>query len=1290
MALDGRCFQRAQLRIVAVIGAGLMFIQTAGVLAQLPPEQQAQQLLETAHRALNEQQYDVAIARYREFLQRFGNHPQANQARYGLGVALVEGSNRDYKAALEALQPLLGQADFAFHPWAVYYFAWAQRGLGRQALREAHGKPPDALANAQREAQARFEQAAKYFQQSAELFAKRVESDQPSAENKAEAKPGAQAPGAAVPPAGHLRDWLARARCDQAEMLLQVNQPKEALAAVLSLLNDPAQAKSPFRSLARYYEGQARLLLGDYVGAGKALAELAPFRQPAFGLHARYLLARVHHELGDRPEAAGHYEQVISGYEALRQDAAKMLQNPASFRNDPDERWRWEMLAKQPPEFVLRAGFYRGLLFYEEGQFSEAATRWEALLKQNPPAALQAETQLRLGMAQVQSRQFDQAVKTLSPLENHPVLAEQALWWLGRAHAGAATATVPVNEGRLQSAIQTLRRALDRNAQRGNDPEARLRRTEILLDLGDALQSARQYKEAASTYAVVIQEKVHPQRVEEAWARQALALHLAGAWKESDDVCRRFREAYPKSVLLPGVLFCAAQNSYFLASQLAKEANNPEREKQLRELLQQTIARHRELLEQYPEFSQKAAASFTLGVCLYRLGEFAKAQEAFAAIPQADRTGALLMASYYEADCLIRLAPSDTSDALSAGRAQEAFTQAAKLLAAFTESAGKASPYTPEALLKLAYCYRRLAELIVEPKERATFLQQARQTCERFFQTYPNHPLLGAVVLERANCLSLQGDTGGASNEWQRFLNDPLARSEVAPLALVRLAQHYRSQNRAADAVKLLETARQRYEASLTQDSSKHDWLAQLLYQHGLALQEANKWPEARAVFESVIKRFGHRREGVESAWRIGQVRLAQATASLKPAVAVLTDASSKPEQRSTALAAAQKAAGELRETAAYFVQLAGEKTVQEIAPDLVPRLHYESAWCWRELIPFEREQARQQRLEVWQKKQPPPAKDRPPRRPPDVSLADIPLQPSEQQARQAYQTAIQSAGDSPLALEAMFELAELLAERQQHEQAIALLRQLFDREPPAELVEKVHLRLAACLLASGDAKSALQHAQTVLQNQKSPHVPWARYLAAECYLQLGGKENAQQAVSLLSGFRDHGPWQQLAGLSDRALLRLSAAYAVLGQWGPSRQASEILIQRFPQSPHRSEAQFAIGWAWQNENNLDAAIQAYSQVLGLTYAEPAARAQLQIARCRALQKRWPDAIQAYLLVHLTYDYPELAGQALWEAAEAAQQNKQPEQAQRLLQQLLNEYPQTKAAQLARQRLERKD
>ena len=1296
-----QCTAQARLRQVVPIAALVLVVLSVRVWAQLPPEQQAQQLLDTAHRALNEQHYEMAAARYREFLQRFGHHPQANLARYGLGLVLLEGPNRDYKAALESLQPLLQQTGFAFQPWAVYYFALAQRGLGRQALREASGKSGEALASAQREAQTRFEQAARYFEQAAQLFAQLLaQAGQP-----AEKQPGGNAPGssggatnAASPGAdlrvrpdpSNIRDWLARTRCDQAEMLLQIGRPKEALAAVESVLNDPTQAKSPYRPLARYYEGQARLLVHDYAGAGKALAELAPFRQPQFGLHARYLLARVHQELGDRPEAASHYDQLSADYEFAKQEAAKLLQNPASFRNDPDERWRLEMLTKQPPEFVLRALLYRAILFYEDGQFTEAASRLEALLKQNPPASIQAEAQLRLGMAQVQSKQYDPAVKTLTPLENHPVLAEQALWWLGRAHAGAATATVPANDGRLRSAIQALRRALDRNAQRGNDPEARLRRTEMLLDLGDALQSARQYKEAASTFATVVQEKVHPQRVEEAWARQALALHLAGAWKESDELCRRFRETYPKSVLLPQVLFCSAENSYFLALQLTREPTTPPRDKQLRELLQQTIARHRELLDQYPEFSQKSSAYFTLGMCLYRLEEFEKAREALAAIAQTDRTGPLAMASYYEADCLIRLAPTETSDALSAGRAQEAFTQAAKLLAAFSESAGKTSPYTPEALLKLAYCYRRLAELIVEPKERAALVQQARQTCERFLQSYGTHPLVGAVVLERANCLALQGDTGGANNELQRFLNDPLARSEVAPLALLRLAQQYRSQNRPAEAVKLLDLARQRYEPALAQDASKSDWLAQLHYQHGLALQEAGKWPEARNVFEALRKRFPNRREAVESAWRIGQVRRSEAAARLKSELAALSRSGIKPEERSSALASAQKAQQDLRETAAYFVNLAADKAVQELAPDLLPRLHYESAWCWREIIPWEREQARQQLLEAWQKKQPAPAKDQPTRRPPVVALTSIPLQPSEQQARQAYKAVLQSAGDTPLALQAMFELAELLAERHEHEQAIALLRQLFDREPPAELLEKVHLRLAASLLASGDGKTALQHTQTILQNEKSPNLPWARYLAAECYLQLGGKENAQQAVSLLSGFRDHGPWQQLPGLSDRALLRLSTAYALLGQWGPSRQTCEILIQRFPQSPWRPEAHFAIGWAWQHENNFDAAIQAYSQVVAFTASETAARAQLQIARCRTQQKRWPDAIAAYLAVHLTYDYPELAGLALVEAAEAATQNKQPELAQRLLEQVLRHYPQTKAAQQARERLASKD
>ncbi|MCS7158951.1 MAG: hypothetical protein RMJ19_00640, partial [Gemmatales bacterium] len=150
--------QLTSLRLLSrllALALALAWISCSEMVAQVSPEQQAQMLLESAHRALNEKQYEAAIARYREFLQKFPNHPQANRARYGWAVALLEGPSRDYKTAVDLLNPVLGQADFPFRPFAVYYAGWAQRGLGWQALRESYGKPPDQSANLQREAQAR-------------------------------------------------------------------------------------------------------------------------------------------------------------------------------------------------------------------------------------------------------------------------------------------------------------------------------------------------------------------------------------------------------------------------------------------------------------------------------------------------------------------------------------------------------------------------------------------------------------------------------------------------------------------------------------------------------------------------------------------------------------------------------------------------------------------------------------------------------------------------------------------------------------------------------------------------------------------------------------------------------------------------------------------------------------------------------------------------------------------------------------------------------------------------------
>src|SRR5438309_420606 len=59
-------------------------------------------------------------------------------------------------------------------------------------------------------------------------------------------------------------EWAARARCDQAEMLLRLNKPKEAQAAAAPFTKELSLAKSRYHALGLYYHGFASYLTKDY------------------------------------------------------------------------------------------------------------------------------------------------------------------------------------------------------------------------------------------------------------------------------------------------------------------------------------------------------------------------------------------------------------------------------------------------------------------------------------------------------------------------------------------------------------------------------------------------------------------------------------------------------------------------------------------------------------------------------------------------------------------------------------------------------------------------------------------------------------------------------------------------------------------------------------------------------------------------------------------------------------------------------------------------------------------
>jgi len=1252
-----RRFLRFSLFVAAVV---LLTGQPAS--AQITPEQAADMLLTGARKAYNEKQYDFAAAKFRDFLAKFGGHKESPRVRYELALTLLDLPQKNYTEMRDLLGPLAADKTFADRGLALYHLGLAWRGLGMQELMIADAKPGEA---AQRQANAKqnFTQAAAQFAEATTALAERTKPPTDVQELPADF------------------EWVARARCDLAEMQLRTGNPKLAQETASIFVKDPVWGRSRYRDLGRYHYGFASVLLKDYPAAEKTLTMLAPFRDPAFGTHARYLLARTFHETGEHAEAALNYQGVLDDHALRSKEAVGLLQS-GKYNNDPEEKQRIERLAKGiAPEHVLRASLYNGVLLYEASRFGEAMSRFVEFAKQVPESPLRNEAELRIGFCQVQMKDYPAALKTLAALTTKdPRLADQVHYWLGKAQVGAAD---PSNAAAYQQAVSagigTLQQAAALAQKLGTDPETTRRRGEIMLELADAQQLTKQFPQAAGTYNQIINDKLLADREEEVQQRLISAWHLAGNYGEADKACAVFQQKFPKSTLLPSVLFRFAENNYFRGLAAEKDAGVSAADRT--KIYDETIKRFDDVLAKYPDFPQINLARCSLGLTWYRKGDLEKTQVVLNAIPLPDRSGELAFVPYVLADCLMRTTPAGIpDDALAAGQMEEKLKKAVDHLDGFIAGAPKGT-HTADALIKVGLCHQRLAALLAQTPERAKHLASARATYERLTTPeFNNHPLQAQAVMERAKCIAQQGDIGGGINELRRFTNDPLKKANVAPMALVQLATMLRSQNQAAEAVKVLAEGRAVHEPALSQDPQRTSWIALLRYHHGVALQESGKLAEARGVLEPVIKQ-ASLPEAAEAALVFGQCLKEEGQQRMMSGVKALAAAKMPPE-----IIAAEK----LREEGAKMVRDAVQhfegqaELLKAKLPELPVRgrMLYEAAWGYRSLAEPEVEAARQGIIIETVKKLGPQAAKYPP---PQVQLVQIPVQPAEKKARDHYAALIAAFPDAPLTIDARFELAEHFAQRNENDPAIKLLVDGLDLEPGPEVTEKIRVCLGAAHAAKGDIKSALSQFDVVAQNPKSALQGQAHYRAGECLMK---EKQWTEAAKRLALFRDQQPLQNLPGLTDRALLRLGQAYANLQDWNQSKQAYERLAAAFGNSSWIDEARYGAGWASQQLKQYDPAVSFYGQITGRTATETAAKAQLQIGLCRLEQKRYPEATTALLVVPFTYDYPELSAVALLEAARAFSEGNEPASATRLLQRVIREYPQTQWAEAATERLKK--
>src|SRR5258708_2449644 len=82
---------------------------------------QVAQLLQAGRQAYQDHNYPQAADRFRELLQKYPQAAEVSAARLALGRILVEGPQKNYEAALDALKPLLEDKDFPERAQVLYH-----------------------------------------------------------------------------------------------------------------------------------------------------------------------------------------------------------------------------------------------------------------------------------------------------------------------------------------------------------------------------------------------------------------------------------------------------------------------------------------------------------------------------------------------------------------------------------------------------------------------------------------------------------------------------------------------------------------------------------------------------------------------------------------------------------------------------------------------------------------------------------------------------------------------------------------------------------------------------------------------------------------------------------------------------------------------------------------------------------------------------------------------------------------------------------------------------------------
>jgi tetratricopeptide (TPR) repeat protein len=266
---------------------------------------------------------------------------------------------------------------------------------------------------------------------------------------------------------------------------------------------------------------------------------------------------------------------------------------------------------------------------------------------------------------------------------------------------------------------------------------------------------------------------------------------------------------------------------------------------------------------------------------------------------------------------------------------------------------------------------------------------------------------------------------------------------------------------------------------------------------------------------------------------------------------------------------------------------------------------------------------------------------------------------------------------------EAMYYLGWDFQRNDDFENAILYFEKAFSDNKNLEtsLIEDIRYRLAICYYATKKFDSAANGLYEIIENKIQKTIPESILLWLGQYM--ADNSEYEKAIYVYNALLVEN---QDSGWTERCLYRLGEWYAKLNKWEESITQYNRLIEIFPETELIAFARLGIAEANRNLGKLAEAQRLYEELAKDKVTMVSARANLGIGNIYQTTGRYEDAVRAFMYVAILFDDADLCSRALKETSECWLLLNDKGKAVKVLEELIDRYPDGPLMEDARKKL----